>query len=262
MTQQPAPTSAPRKKRRWPWAVGALLLLFAFARGGDDAQPSAVSVAETAAAQAPTPPQEYCAASPTPWNGDGTCRLGGEVVTVRAVIDADTVALTDGRTVRLLAVDAPVLDDCAGEGAAAFTRSKVDGKTIKLIAEPGTDRDENGNLWRYVSYSERPDRRTNLPVFSPDLGNQLVLAGWAKPNSGGENSDYMTRLTTAADIAAYQPEGMYASPCGKPKVYGDDDGNGVADYEEDVDVPNVNAPHVNLPDGALTGGYCARKWWC
>jgi hypothetical protein len=19
---------------------------------------------------------------------------------------------------------------------------------------------------------------------------------------------------------------------------------------------------VNLPDGALTGGYCARKWWC
>jgi hypothetical protein len=20
--------------------------------------------------------------------------------------------------------------------------------------------------------------------------------------------------------------------------------------------------HHNLPDGALTGGYCARKWWC
>lgn len=27
----------------------------------------------------------------------------------------------------------------------------------------------------------------------------------------------------------------------------------------DVD---VHGDHVNLPDGALTGGYCARKWWC
>lgn len=44
-------------------------------------------------------------------------------------------------------------------------------------------------------------------------------------------------------------------------MYGDDDGNGVADYEEDVDV-DVDAPNVNLPDGALTGGFCARKWYC
>lgn len=34
---------------------------------------------------------------------------------------------------------------------------------------------------------------------------------------------------------------------------------------EDVDVPDVNWPSPGdqgLPDGALTGGYCARKWWC
>jgi hypothetical protein len=31
-----------------------------------------------------------------------------------------------------------------------------------------------------------------------------------------------------------------------------------------VDVPDVDVdrPHVNLPDGSLTGGYCAHKWWC
>jgi hypothetical protein len=256
--------AAPRRKRRWPWVVGAVVLLFAFTRGGEDT-PSAASTSEPAAAaavQAPAPPQEYCASSPSPWIGDGTCRPGGEVVTVRAVVDADTLALTDGRTVRLLAVDAPVLDNCAGDESAAFTRSKVDGKTIKLIAEPGTDRDENGNLWRYVAYSESNHSRTGLPVFAHDLGHDLVLEGWAKPSSGGENAEYMSRLTSAADIAAYRPEGMYAPPCGKPKVYGDDDGNGVADSEEDVDVPNGNAPNVNLPDGALTGGYCARKWWC
>ena len=27
--------------------------------------------------------------------------------------------------------------------------------------------------------------------------------------------------------------------------------------------PDVHIDHHhNLPDGALTGGYCARKWWC
>jgi hypothetical protein len=34
------------------------------------------------------------------------------------------------------------------------------------------------------------------------------------------------------------------------------------DPVEEIDVPDVNAPHVNLPDGALTGGYCRRHWWC
>lgn len=260
------PPTAKKQKRKWPWVVGAFLLLFSFARGGDDGAPTstpqvAAAAAPAAAPVVPAAPQEYCATDPEPWTAGGSCVSGGEVVTVQTVIDADTLRLADGRTVRLLAVDAPMLDDCAGAGAVAFTRGKLSGKPVKLIAEPGTDVDENGNLWRYVTYSENPDRRTGLPVFADDLGQDLVSAGWAKPVSGGENAEYMRHLTWSADSASYQPEGMYASPCGKPKVYGDDDGNGVADYEEDVDV-NVNAPNVNLPDGALTGGFCARKWWC
>lgn len=31
--------------------------------------------------------------------------------------------------------------------------------------------------------------------------------------------------------------------------------------DTDVDV-HVDTDHHNLPDGALTGGYCRRKWWC
>jgi hypothetical protein len=31
---------------------------------------------------------------------------------------------------------------------------------------------------------------------------------------------------------------------------------------EDFDIPHVPAPHVNLPDGALTDGYCRHHWWC
>ena len=43
------------------------------------------------------------------------------------------------------------------------------------------------------------------------------------------------------------------------KAFGDDDGNGVAEGEEDG---NVIAPNVNLSGGALTGGFCSRKRWC
>jgi len=62
----------------------------------------------------------------------------------------------------------------------------------------------------------------------------------------------MESLESAAGIAAYQPEGIYASPCGTPKVYGDDDGNGTADWDDEVD-GDVDVPSVNQPNGALTG---------
>ena len=42
----------------------------------------------------------------------------------------------------------------------------------------------------------------------------------------------------------------------------DDKENGVADWEENVPDVDIDAPDVDLPDGALTGGFCARKWWC
>jgi hypothetical protein len=48
-------------------------------------------------------------------------------------------------------------------------------------------------------------------------------------------------------------------------VYGDDNGNGRADYEEgdgNMNAPNVHVPHANLPDGALTGGFCRHHRWC
>jgi hypothetical protein len=112
---------------------------------------------------------------------------------------------------------------------------------VKLHQEPGTDTDDIGNLWRYISYSVRADSRTGLPVYAQDVGYELVMAGWATPRGGGENADYMGRLTSVADIASHQPEGMYAPPCGKPKVYGDDNGNGIPDYDDHVEV-DVDTP--------------------
>lgn len=224
----------------------------------DNPSKNATSSTTSVSVATPTPQEAECYGPTDKYTGFSDCVTGGEIVNVDSVIDGDTIKLTDGRTVRLLAVDAPLLKQCAGQGAAAFTREKVADGKVKLYQEPGTDRDERGNLWRYVAYSDRTDSN-NLPYFSEDLGRELVSAGWAKLRSGGENADYLAAIKSAADSASYQSQGMYAPPCGKPKVYGDDDGNGVADYDEQH---HVNGPNVNLPDGALTGGYCARKWWC
>jgi micrococcal nuclease len=93
------------------------------------------------------------------------------------VVDGDTLQLADGRTVRLLAVDAPLANECAGPGATSFTRSLVEGKKVKIHAEPGTHTDDKSNLWRYVSYPEYMDCATKAPIYAKDLGNELVLGG-------------------------------------------------------------------------------------
>lgn len=208
-------------------------------------------------------PMDYCAYhDPNPYTPNGTCRVGGEIVTVARIIDGDTFEVTDGRRVRLLGVDAPAAETCAGPGATGLTRGRIEGQRVKLLSEPGVDRDQYDRLLRYVQTSESVDRSRNLPVYAEDLGQNLVLEGWALPYEGGDaNADYMDQIRSAVEIAAYRPEGMYAAPCGEPKVYGDDDGNGVADWDEDGN-DGADAPNGNLPDGALTGGFCARKWYC
>jgi hypothetical protein len=142
----------------------------------------------------------------------------------------------------------------------------VEGKKVKIHSEPGTHTDDKGNFWRYVSYAEYMDTATKAPIYAKDLGNELVSGGWAKPKSGGENAEYMATLTNSAEIAQYIPNGIYAPPCGKPKVYGDDNDNGVADSDEiDVDVDvDVDGPdrHHSRADGSLTGGFCRKHWYC
>lgn len=208
----------------------------------------------------PAPEEGKCYSTDTVYDGDDTCHPGGEIVTVRRVVDGDTLELTDGRTVRLLGVDAPEADTCAGPGATEYTRSLVESKKVKLYREPGVETDQYDRLLRYVQLAgQSTERGTSLPIYSHDLGNDLVLNGWALPFWGDANLTYMKSIESAKGIAEYQPQGMYAPPCGEPAVYGDDDGNGVPEWEEEG---NVNAPNVNLPDGALTGGYCAKKWWC
>lgn len=270
----PSPQQGPPSWTAIGWLVVAFVLLVVAAIfNGNDlanssraATPAAATTPPPRPTSTPRPLKEAPCYSSAPYNGDGECRLFGEIVTVSHVIDGDTLQLADGRTVRLLAVDAPLASECAGPGATSFTRSLVEGKKVELHLEPGTHADDKGNLWRYVSYAKYTDTASEAPIYAEDLGNELVSAGWAKPKTGGENAEYMTTLTHSVDTAEYTPNGIYAPPCGKPKVQGDNNGDGVADSDEvDVDVNvDADAPHVhhNLPDGSLTGGFCRHHWWC
>ena len=73
--------------------------------------------------------------------------------------------------------------DCAGPGALAFTRTRTEGKKVKLHSEPGTNTDEKGNLWRYVEVAERSG------IFAPPSPNGLEKnhssAGCAVPSQVG-----------------------------------------------------------------------------
>lgn len=81
-------------------------------------------------------------------------------VKVVDTIDGDTITvLIDGKeqTVRLLGVDTPETKDprrgvqCFGHAASEFTRSLLQGKAVRLLADPfETDRDDYGRLLRYV----------------------------------------------------------------------------------------------------------------
>lgn len=78
-----------------------------------------------------------------------------EIATVSAVIDGDTIVLTDKKKVRYIGVDTPELHhpkkkiECFGVEARDKNRSIVEGKTIRMKKDV-SDMDKYGRLLRYV----------------------------------------------------------------------------------------------------------------
>ena len=198
--------------------VGFVVIIGSCSQAGEDTA-AGPYVAQPAALVAPG--EARCHSSDTVYDGDDTCHPGGELVTVRRVVDGDTLEITDGRRVRLLGMDAPEADTCAGPGATEYTRSLVEGNVVKLHGEPGVDVDQHGRFLRYVQYAAVADR-DDQPIYANDLGKSLVLGGWAKPVARSDaNATYDKSLDGAENIAEYRPEGIYGPPCGEPLVYGD-----------------------------------------
>lgn len=108
----------------------------------------------------------------------GAARLqrGGQSARIDYVVDGDTVALTNGRHVRLVQIDTPEVynsPECYGAQASRITKRLLPpGTTVRLYREPKTDAvDAYGRLLRYV-VRVRGDLNVNV---------HLVRVGAAAP---------------------------------------------------------------------------------
>jgi len=90
-------------------------------------------------------------------------------VTVTSVLDGDTIAVTGGRRVRLIGIDAPERDECEGPVATKKLRDLVLGERVVLVKGARTDKDRYGRLLRYVD------------VKGKDAGLALLKRGLATP---------------------------------------------------------------------------------
>ena len=90
-------------------------------------------------------------------------------VRVVKVVDGDTVEVADGRTVRIIGVDAPETGECEGPKATKAMRGLVLDERVVLVKGAKTDQDKYGRLLRYVD------------VDGKDAGLELLKRGLAEP---------------------------------------------------------------------------------
>jgi hypothetical protein len=230
--------------------------------GPATAVPSSAAAAGSVAASAPVggvrhPDPRHCAGVARTYDGSDGCRSDGELVRVTHALDATTLAIDDGRRVRLLGVAAPDPGSCPAAQATAVTEAAVGGQEVNLVAEPGAGRDEFGSTWAYVQYG---------PYTGHDLGAQLALDGWVTPYPASPaNPAYRRAVTGAVDIAVSLRAGRHGPPCGPPEppepAY-------PADGPTDDPAPTGGGtgPRVDVDvdhdDHHHRSRFCRKHWWC
>ena len=218
-------------------AVFAVVAITDLATGGD---PSADErTTGRAAAAAPREPLPAPAPAPSairPAADDAADDAAGTTV-VASVVDGDTFTTADGRTIQIIAIDACEAGTYGGDLATESARILLVGETVALTTAPGVDLDRHGNELRHVALSWVGDVAETLVV--PD--HTAVFEGHGAP------AGYVSELRVH-DYGTQQ--------CEEPVVAESPSGGG------DVDIDRPSPGDQGLPDGALTGGFCARKWWC
>ena len=171
---------------------------------------------------------------------------GAELITVQKVLDGDTIELADGRIVDVLGIDACDPGTYGGDEAVQMAEGSLINKfnkSVSMTAETGVDTAPNGRLLRYI-----------LIDGKYDFGESQVKydhTGVLQKNNGASQA-YMNRLYAVdLEYANKPPAGRY---CANPYPPASGGGGGVY-------VDGDSDDH-NMRDGVLTGGYCARKWWC
>lgn len=182
--QLPTPPQS-RRRRRWLWIVGRVVLpivIIGVANGCGGAQPTQPATNAPTAATIPPP-----------------------APTVTKIVDGDTVELSDGRTVRLLGIDTPERGACGFDQATQFASTALLNKEV--VATPDPTQDETDRYNRSLLY---------LEVAGQDHSVAAAAAGWAK------HYIYGTPVQRAAAIQAAEAEaraaglGIWGSLCVAP----------------------------------------------
>ncbi|MDD7942011.1 hypothetical protein PHK61_26700 [Actinomycetospora lutea] len=228
-------------KKIFLWTTGVFVVLVVIGSiVGANKAPIPVRAATPAAA----PVVSNSVTNPNPARASANPALppGAEQVTVTRVVDGDTFEV-GARRIRVLGIDSCEADTAGGRDATAAAQSSVGSpeRIVTLTREPGVDKDRYGRELRYVALAYR-----STPSLAPqDFGKYMV---------GAYHTGVYQGRNDASDtvVAELREEDQYSGrDCSsRPGPTGD------------VDVDVDNDGDRNMPDGALTGGYCARKWWC
>ncbi|MFP5021864.1 thermonuclease family protein [Pseudonocardia phyllosphaerae] len=172
-----------------------------------------------------------------------------ELVTVTGVVDGDTLTVSGNRTVELLDLDAcPVSTKGGREAKENLAVYAAPGQEVELVADGTRDTDSRGRLLR------RAQRPTTYPSpdmpYLNDIGTSVVSDAAVGVLPAAEN-DASPEYRDELEDHDYGTRDCSGTPEVPTSTGGDS-------YSYDSD----DHHHVNLPDGALTGGYCAKKWWC
>lgn len=156
-------------------------------------RPAGPSNAAKPAADAPT------AASAT---GSGATKPAAKPLIVARVVDGDTIKLRDGRTIRLLQVDAPEATQCYGGRATLQLRHILKpGTRITIAADAKLPkRDSAGRMLRYVN------------IGRTSVNRLLVQRGAAMPHFiSGKRGRLATALLQDARDAKRAQRGLWRS---------------------------------------------------
>lgn len=146
------------------------------------------------------------------------CRLdAGTTHTVARVIDGETLALDDGRIVRLADVLAPrAIDVTAEQGtwkpeadAAALLDAMALGKTVVLAYGP-LRQDRHGRIVAHLYLGERTDGAW--------LQGRLVEAGGVRAQSFGSRPECIQSLVEREETARSQKRGIWSEAAYQPRL--------------------------------------------